>query len=73
MKVNDEIRRVIREAIDKLPVSQAEFARQIGVKPTVLNRALLHQGKTPEVWEAMFNGLGLELTVKPKPGAGGQE
>lgn len=66
MKVNDEIRKQVRDAIDQLPISQAEFARQIGIKPQVLNRALLHQGKIPEVWEQMFNGLNLELVLRPK-------
>lgn len=66
MKVNDDIRKTVREAIDGLPISQAEFARQIGTKPQVLNRALLHQGKTPEIWEQMFNALGFELTLRPK-------
>jgi ribosome-binding protein aMBF1 (putative translation factor) len=63
MKVNEEIRGVIRKAIDELPISQAEFARQIKTNPAVLNRALLHQGKTPDVWAAMFKGLGYRLTV----------
>lgn len=66
MNVNDEIRARVREAVKRLPISQAEFARQIGVTPKVLNRALLVQGKTPEVWEKMLDALGLELTVKPK-------
>jgi hypothetical protein len=30
---------------------------------TVLNRALLHQGKTPDVWEAMLKALGYRLTI----------
>lgn len=66
MSVNDEIRATVKEAIKRLPISQAAFARQIGVSPKVLNRALLVQGKTPEVWEKMFDALGLQLTVKEK-------
>lgn len=62
--MNDDIRRAIREAIAALPISQAEFARQIDLNPRVLNRALLHQGKTPEVWEKILGALGYRLTLE---------
>lgn len=64
MKMNDEIRARIREEIEKLPISQAEFARQLDLNPRVLNRALLHQGKTPDVWERVLNQLGYKLTIE---------
>lgn len=69
MKVNDDIRRTVRKAIAELPISQAEVARKLGVKPQILNRALLHQGKVPEVWEGLFKLLGYELTLVKIPDA----
>ncbi len=70
MKVNDEIRRRVRDAIEGLPVSQAEFARQLELNPRVLNRALLHQGKTPDVWEKVLAALGYRLTIEKIDGEG---
>lgn len=64
MKVNDEIRKQVRDAIEGLPISQAEFARQLDLNPRVLNRALIHQGKTPDVWERVLTALGYRLTVE---------
>lgn len=65
MKVNDEIRARVQQAVKELPMSQAAFARQLGVSPKVLNRALRVQGEVPEVWQKILDGLGLELTVRP--------
>ena len=45
-------------------MSQAEFARQLELNPRVLNRALLHQGKTPEVWEKVLAALGYRFTIE---------
>ena len=73
MNVNDEIRKTVRAAIKALPISQAEFARQIGVKPRVLNRALIQQGKVPRVWEDTLSKLGLTLTVRPAQAPAGTE
>ncbi|GAA5501586.1 hypothetical protein Dxin01_01322 [Deinococcus xinjiangensis] len=64
MKMNDHIREEVRKAIKALPMSQAEFARQLDLNPHVLSRALLHQGKTPEVWEKVFAALGYRLTIE---------
>lgn len=64
MKVNDDIRKQVREAIEALPISQAEFARQLDLNPRVLNRALIHQGKTPDVWEKVLAALGYRLTIE---------
>lgn len=64
MKVNDEIRTQVRDAIEGLPISQAEFARQLDLNPRVLNRALIHQGKTPDVWERVLKALGYRLTIE---------
>lgn len=62
--MNDEIRKKVRKAIEELPMSQAEFARQLELNPRVLNRALLHQGKTPEVWEKVLAALGYRFTIE---------
>lgn len=64
--VNDEIRATIRAEIAKLGVSQAEAARQMGLEPQELNRALQNRGKIAPVWQTILDKFNLELTVKPK-------
>lgn len=61
--MNEQIRKTVKDAVERLPISQAELARQLDLSPKVLNRALNQQGKTPEVWEALLGALGLELVV----------
>lgn len=66
--VNDEIRARIRAEIAKQGVSQAEAARQMGLEPQELNRALQGRGKIAPVWQTILDHFGLELTVREKPG-----
>lgn len=75
MGMNEHVRAVVKKAVEELPISQAELARQLDLAPKVLNRALNQQGKTPEVWDALLDALGLELTVirKQSPSPHGQK
>lgn len=64
--VNDKIRAEVRAHIAKLGVSQAKAARQMGLEPQELNRALQGRGKIAPVWKTILDFFGLELTVRPK-------
>jgi len=64
--VNDAIRAVIRAHIEKTGLSQAEVARQMGLEPQELNRALQSRGKIPLVWVTILHHFKLKLTVEPE-------
>lgn len=64
--VNDEIRATIRAKIANLGISQAEAARQMGLEPQELNRALQSRGRIAPVWQKILDHFKLDLTVKPK-------
>ncbi|WP_146202804.1 helix-turn-helix domain-containing protein [Deinococcus irradiatisoli] len=64
--VNDSIRAAVRAEIAKTGQSQAEVARQMGMEPQELSRALQRQGKIPPVWIKILDHFNLDLTVKPK-------
>ncbi len=64
--MNSRIRQLVRFSIQAEGLSQAEFARQIGMTPQELNRALQERGKPPAVWQRILGALNLELTALPK-------
>lgn len=64
--VNDEIRAAVRARIASLGISQAEAARQMGLEPQELNRALQSRGRIPPVWQKILDHFKLDVTVKPK-------
>lgn len=64
--VNDEIRDSIRARIAAQGISQAEAARQMGLEPQELNRALQGRGKIAPVWQTILDHFKLDLTTKEK-------
>ncbi|MBZ9712152.1 hypothetical protein [Deinococcus multiflagellatus] len=64
--MNEDIRAAIRAKITAMGVSQAEAARQMGLEPQELNRALQSRGKIAPVWQTILDYFNLELTVKGK-------
>lgn len=63
-----EAARAVRIQLEKLGLSQAELERQLGVKRSVVSRAL---GGSPldersKTWTAMLDALGLEIIIRPK-------
>ncbi|WP_291431839.1 helix-turn-helix transcriptional regulator [Deinococcus sp.] len=65
--MTDEIRHLIRERIRQTGLSQADIARQMGLAPQELSRALRERGKIPPIWETILNHFHLQLTVEPQP------
>ncbi|WP_344983785.1 hypothetical protein [Deinococcus rubellus] len=64
--MNDPIRAKIREKIAQTGVSQAEVARQMGLEPQELNRALQGRGKIAPVWLTILDHFKLELVAKDR-------
>lgn len=53
-------------------VNQTQLAEAVGLtRQHVSNLLTGHRGKLPEAWERLLDGLGLELTVRPKQEAKG--
>lgn len=65
-KVTDEIREIIRSYIADSGLSQAEVARQIGIPPQNLNRALQERGMIAPVWQKILDHFDLKLVVVKK-------
>lgn len=65
--MNARIRVKIREEMNRQGVTQAELARQLGVKPPSLAQVLSgKRGTMPESLMDVLDALGLELVAVPK-------
>ena len=65
-EVTDEIREIIRKQIADSGLSQAEVARQIGIPPQNLNRALQERGLIAPVWQRILDHFDLKIVVVKK-------
>jgi predicted transcriptional regulator len=72
--VNDEIRRLVKETMAEKGLSQQAVADALGLKRPNITRMLSgRSGQVPVNWQGLFDLLGVEPTIRPKPGAGGGE
>lgn len=68
--MNESIRQAVKKAIEDSGVSQNEFARSIAYPESHFSRVMNgKRGFVPDVWQRIFEALGLELVVvkKKKP------
>lgn len=71
--MNDRIREAVRVELARRRSNQTRLAQQVGVTPQYISDIMSGKsGNVPTVWGRIFDELGLELTVKPKPHAEGQ-
>lgn len=66
-RVNETVRKAVKEAMKDEGVTQEKLASEIGIHRVQVNRLL--NGKSNEVpdsWLKILDKFGLELTVKPK-------
>lgn len=67
LRMTDDIRTAVRVQLAMRDQKQIDLANSIGVSKQHLNSVL--RGKTakmPDVWEKIFDELGLEIVVQPK-------
>lgn len=65
--MTDHIREEVRVAMIRKHVTQTELAERVGLSRQHISHLLTgHRGKLPEAWDRLLDGLGLELTVRPK-------
>jgi transcriptional regulator with XRE-family HTH domain len=65
--MTDEVSEKVKQAIAQKGISQAEYARQLGISRAQLGQYLNgDRGQLPDTWHDILSGLGLELTVRPK-------
>lgn len=67
--VNEDVRAALLAALKEKGISQAEFARRLGVPRQNVNRAIMGndpQGKTPPLWERMLEEADLKLIAVKK-------
>lgn len=66
-RMNRQIREEVRVALARRNETQAELARRVGVSRQYLSD-IMHgkSGNVPDVWQRIFDDLGLELVVVKK-------
>jgi transcriptional regulator with XRE-family HTH domain len=65
--MTDHIREEVRVAMVRKHVTQTQLAERVGLSRQHVSHLLTgHRGKLPEAWQRLLDGLGLELTVRPK-------
>lgn len=70
--MTEHIREEVRVAMVRQRVTQTELADRVGLSRQHISHLLTgHRGKLPDAWERLLDGLGLELTVRPKHEAKG--
>lgn len=70
--MNDEIRAKLREKMRAKGMTQEQVAEALGIAPPNLSRMLKEggSGATPRNWQALYDLLGVELTVREKKDLG---
>lgn len=67
--MNRQIREEVRVALARRNETQAVLARRIGVTPQYLSDIMRGKsGNVPDVWQKVFDDLGLELVVVKREG-----
>jgi len=65
--VNERIRQAVRIELARRDSNQAKLAKQVGVSPQYVSDVMrARAGNVPEVWQRIFDELGLELVVRLK-------
>lgn len=65
--MNDQIRQAVRVELAKRNSRQTELADRLGVTRQYVSSLMRGEtGNVPDVWQRIFDELGLELVVKPK-------
>ena len=66
-KMNDQIRQAVRVELAKHNRKQTDLAEQLGVTRQYVSSLMRGEtGNVPDVWQRIFDELGLELVVQPK-------
>jgi predicted transcriptional regulator len=66
--MNDDIRAAVVLRMAERGVTRYQMAQDLDMDAPNISRLLNgRSGKIPESWQAIFDYLGLELVVKPKP------
>lgn len=68
-KMNDQIRRAVRIELAKHNQKQTDLAERLGVTRQYVSALMRGEtGNVPDVWQRIFDDLGLELVVQAKEG-----
>ena len=65
--VNERIREAVRIELARRASNQARLAKKVGVSPQYISDVMrARAGNVPDVWQRIFDELGLDLVVVPK-------
>jgi transcriptional regulator with XRE-family HTH domain len=66
MDMNEQIRKVAKEALEKKKISQLELAQKAGVRQATVSRFLTGERGKADTASEILGALGLELVAVPK-------
>jgi ribosome-binding protein aMBF1 (putative translation factor) len=65
--MNAEIRERVKKELELRKMSKSQLARELGTDAANIMRVINgRSGKVPELWQQIFEHLGLKLVVLPK-------
>ncbi len=65
--MNDTIRQIIRDEMQKQGLTQVQLARDLNlVQPNLARMLTGRSGEIPANWQKLFEALNMELTLQPK-------
>lgn len=65
--VNERIGAAVKDALKRRGMTQAQLARELGMKPSNLSNMLAgHTSAMPARWQDILDRVGLDLTALPK-------
>lgn len=69
MKMNDQVRQVVKARMKERGVTQVKLAQEVGMEQPNIQRLLAGRvGAVPDSWQKVLDALGLELVAQLKQG-----
>ena len=69
MKMNDQVRQVVKARMKERGMTQVKLAQEVGMEQPNIQRLLAGRvGAVPDSWQKVLDALGLELVAQLKQG-----
>ena len=69
MKMNDQVRQVVKACMKERGMTQVKLAQEVGMEQPNIQRLLAGRvGAVPDSWQKVLDALGLELVAQLKQG-----
>ena len=69
MKMNEQVRLVVKARMKERGITQVKLAQEVGMEQPNIQRLLAGRvGAVPDSWQKVLDALGLELVAQSKEG-----